>query len=288
VAKYHIGVNGPSACRARTRPCPLGGKSGSENHFETKSEAETFHQKNLSDEHGMLKSSRKVNELLSPIVINIPEKSDSTETFTKNLERISNEYPEQQIIDFYDTLRRGEIPKFLRSPSVTGSRAFMTSTTLNAAMQNLGIYGKVFKDTAKDIAKNVGPDGVVLDPMAGRGWAAKALREAGVQTIVTDDNSWDISSDIESMDALESLKKYGDKTTHLLISWAPHTSEIDLQLLQEVRANYPHITIINIGEPAGGCTGSDKFWDEVETFSPEHYVTYQTTVGLHDRITFCK
>lgn len=289
--KYHIGTNGPGACRARVRVCPLGGESGTDNHFDSKDEAAAVHQKMLSEEHGLLKTSKKLpedsdSELLAPIEIAIPKAVQPPLEFMKTLHDQNFAW---EMEDFLTTVHSGEVPQMLPSNLVDygESRNSLESMLISRYMQTCGMYGKIMKDTATDIASNVG-DGIVLDPMAGNGWAAKALREAGVKTIASDDNSWEISKDVENLDALESLRKYGDKISHLLISWAPYGSDMDVKLLREVRANYPHVTIINVGESEGGCTGSSEFWEEFETAYPQHSVRYETTIGLHDQVTFGK
>ena len=54
MAKYHISKNGkPSICRA-TQKCPLGGESGSENHFNSESEAQAFVDKQNEGSFGMI------------------------------------------------------------------------------------------------------------------------------------------------------------------------------------------------------------------------------------------
>lgn len=290
--KYHIGINGASACRARTRPCPLGGESGSENHFSTKEAAESFYQNSLSSKHGSVTTLKKTssdNDLLKPIAIKIKDSASTVEKMSEMLKSIDHPLTESQE-KFYRTIRNGEIPEELPrtlSAQYRGSDYSLQSSMMHSAMQDCGYYGKFTKTVARSIAHNVG-DGIVLDPMAGNGFAAKALREAGVKTIASDDNSWKISSEIENMDALDSLRKHGDKISHLLISWAPYGSDIDVKLLREVRANYPHVTVINIGEGYGGCTGSEEFWDEAEPIIEKYPVPYETTFGLHDHVTFVK
>jgi hypothetical protein len=291
--KYHIGSNGPSACRARVRACPLGGESGNENHFPTKAEAEVYHQKSLSDEHGLLKTSKRVSEdsdsqLLAPISIAIPKKAVPFDEFVK----VYGEYgggTSNTIRNFCTDIYEGRVPQNIPSEIAGYGSSSLSMSTMQVGhwIQSCGMYGKITKDTASDLAEVIG-DGIVLDPMAGNGWAAKALREAGVKTIASDDDSWNISKDIEKLDAMESLKKYGNKISHLLISWAPYGSDIDVKLLREARENFPQITIINVGEGEQGCTGSPDFWNEIEEIDPGKRVRYETTFGLHDHITFGK
>jgi len=180
---------------------------------------------------------------------------------------------------FCSAICSGEIPE--RVPpeleEITGPFTF-----LHFWQQYHGYYGHFSKETAHDIALNVG-DGTVLDPLAGEGWAVKALREAGVRTIASDKSS---NTQFEQLDAMDALKKYGDQITHLLISWAPPRADIDLQLLREVGAKYPHVMIINVGEDQGGCTGSEQFWREAKRVTPKYPVRYQRTSGVYDNLTF--
>ena len=57
MAKYHINKNGEvSACRARTRPCPLGGDN---EHFDSKNEAMKFVEKKNKEKFGVLPGSKE-------------------------------------------------------------------------------------------------------------------------------------------------------------------------------------------------------------------------------------
>lgn len=193
-------------------------------------------------------------------------------------------------IEFYATVRRGEIPKSIpfeisEAYAADYDLSSFGSYSVHQYQQKCGYYAKFTQYFSNEIAEHVG-DGILLDPMAGRGYAVKALRNAGVKTIASDNNSWKISDHIENLDALDSLRKYGDKITHLLISWAPYGNNIDLRLLREVRANFPHITIINIGERNGGCTGSMAFWDEAVIV--DHSLAYESLYNLFDVAVFIK
>jgi len=202
---------------------------------------------------------------------------------------------------FCSAIGSGEIPE--RVPpeieELTGPFVF-----LRLWLQHHGYFGVFSKETAHDIARNVG-GGTVLDPLAGAGWAVKALREAGVRTIGSDKGSdhdseshgqfeqldakgsdSEFPNQFEQLDAMDALKKYGDQITHLLISWAPHGSDIDARLLREVGAKYPHVTIINVGEDRGGCTGSAQFWREAKEVTPSYPVRYRRTAGIYDKLTF--
>lgn len=289
--KYHITENGPKPCRATKRACPIGGE-----HFESEQEANSaFEKQNI--ETVLVSSSRK-DKFLEPLKIkpidNIEEK---VEELRKSITMFpDNEIEEPQlseISDFYKTVLNGDIPNDI--PYVLTNDYFyddytkyrLAASITHSHLCEAGMYARVTKTFAKDLAENI-KDGIVLDPMAGRGFLVKALREENVKAIAVDDDSWNISKDIEKMDVFKSIEKYGDKVSHIVLAWTPYGSDIDLKVLKMVRSRYPHITIINIGEPEGGCTGSETFWHEAKIIKPEHEVRYDTTSGIQDFVTFIK
>lgn len=70
--KFHVNTKtgSASACRAHTRPCPLGGETGTDNHFGTRAEAEAAGQKVLAEKHKPLQSVKRSN----------PRRSDANPT----------------------------------------------------------------------------------------------------------------------------------------------------------------------------------------------------------------
>lgn len=60
MGKFHINKNGvPAPCRAKEGNCPLGGASGSESHFKTREEAQSFADKSNELEHSILPGYKK-------------------------------------------------------------------------------------------------------------------------------------------------------------------------------------------------------------------------------------
>lgn len=161
----------------------------------------------------------------------------------------------------------------------------LTPIHLHSLFMDLGYYARITKKVAKNFRKELPENSIILDPLAGRGYGVKALREAGIPVIGSDDGSWDsMTPGIEKLDALESLEKYGEEITHLLIAWAPYESEIDFELLEMCREKFPHIMIINIGE-SEGCTGGYKFSEAANIISyPD--VEYRNVVSIHDYVSF--
>ena len=290
--KYHMTEDGPKLCRADEKPCPIGGGE----HFESKQAANSAFEKQNIDKL-LVYSSRK-DKFLKPLEIkpleNIDEKVEELrKSITMFPDNNIRESQLSEITNLYRTVMNGgipeDIPYFLtRDYAYEDYRNYSTaSSIIHSHLCKAGMYARVTKTFAKDLAENI-KDGIVLDPMAGRGFLVKALREENVKSIGTDDNSWNLSKDIEKIDVFESIEKYGDKVSHIVLAWAPYESDIDLKVLQMVRSRYPHITIINIGEPEGGCTGSEKFWEEAKIIQPEFEIKYDTTQGIHDSVTFIK
>lgn len=277
---YHLTAEGPKRCTASVRACPLGGE-----HFDDKKAAEKAFEASMDNS---LVLSKKDNRL-APIVI--PSLEFNPEAFSDKatLYRVEPGRILEDAKELCKTIAAGEIPQNIPLSLAfdDGWRSGMASIITHSELMDLGYYGRATKDTAESIAANVG-DGTVLDPMAGRGFFAKALREAGVKTIASDDYSWKMQADFEKLDAIESVKKYGNQISHVLLSWVPHGSGKDLEILQLCRKEFPHITIINIGEGHGGATGSEAFWDHAKEIETEAPISYSTTSTIHDFVAFVK
>lgn len=71
-AKFHVNpsTGAQGKCSARTRPCPHGGESGTDNHFDTAEEAQAFSESMLSERFSPLESTRRKK----------PRKSDAVAT----------------------------------------------------------------------------------------------------------------------------------------------------------------------------------------------------------------
>lgn len=279
--KYHLTDDGPRQCDAKPGNCP---KGSNEPHFTSLRVAQETLERRLAERYGALgDGGTDSQDLLAPVVI----KPGSDREFRGSatlLERMGEPFDEESVT-FCKTIIAGEIPEAV--PGVVEGRFGTAVSMLHSIGCEQGYYAKVTKRFARSVAAVVG-DGTVLDPLAGKGFLVKALREQGIKTIGTDDDSWGLSKGLEKMDAKAALRKYGNDITHLAISWAPYGSTIDAELVDMVREDFPHVTIINIGEWTGGCTGSEKFWDKVEygEVDPDNpaypKLDYPHWGGLHD------
>lgn len=224
--------------------------------------------------------------LLQDFEVSIPFDAPSVDDFRKRLNTL-NVQDTSEIVEFYSAVRAGEIPDRLPEAickySDSDSETHMAGQFLHHHLQKAGCYSKITKHFARGLRSMIPWGSVVLDPMTGNGLMIKALREAGIASFGTDNNSWHNTESFDPIDALEALKRYGHKITHLLISWASPSSDIDFQLLQEVRKNYENIQIIVIGE-VDGCTGSEKFWNAAKVY--DDLECYETIEHLYDRLYF--
>lgn len=225
-------------------------------------------------------------KLIEDFKVSIPFDAPSADEFREALE-VKSAQDASEIVEYYAAVRAGEIPDRLPEAICKYSDADMETVRagsfLHHYLQKAGCYSKITKHFARGLRSALPLGSVVLDPMTGNGLMIKALREAGIASFGTDNNSWHNTQSFEPIDALESLKRYGDKITHLLISWASYESDIDFRLLEEVRKNYENVQIIVIGE-VDGCTGSEKFWNAAKIY--DDLECYETTEHLYDRLYF--
>lgn len=294
--RYHNTDNGPKPCSTTPDRCPIT-KDTNEPHYNTIEKAQEHYEKKMSALYPVMTKTRKTHKYLEPLIINPPKNKD--EILSKYLtsgdymgDSKPNKYEQTFVSDFVN----GEIPEEIPFNLTRYGENFMAGFRSHQAGQEVGYYAKITKKFAKKLAQEVGKDAVILDPMAGKGYFTKAMREQGIKTIGSDDKSWEkVQSDdksIENIEALNSLNKYGNEISHVLISWAPYDSDIDHKIYTTIQEKYPHITIINIGEDSGGCTGSEKFWTEIEKRDEFEYTVeknqfgYETVNGLSDSVTF--
>lgn len=129
------------------------------------------------------------------------------------------------------------------------------------------------------------PNTPTLEVCAGDGALSHYLRYYGINIVATDDGSWDDGGDrrvtphfpVIKMDALTAIRHY--KPSLVIASWIPYQSEVDCDILNE----HPKHFIV-IGE-YGGCTGSNKFWDNDY---PSKVGYKQTILEKADRYNICR
>lgn len=178
--------------------------------------------------------------------------------------------------EFIASVGNGEIPESF--PQIEN---VMSDFTMHQKLMSRGYFGRATKEFARSFKKEVGDNAVILDPMAGKGFMAKAFQEQGLKVIASDDFSWEaVQGDhigVKNMDAMESVRKHAKYATHMVVSWPPMESTIDRDIMDAAREENPDITLVYIGEE-GGCTGSDELWEsyDVEKIIPGYKTSYST------------
>lgn len=128
-----------------------------------------------------------------------------------------------------------------------------------------GYWATITQDFTAAIKTNF-PNQSFLELMAGNGYLSKGLRDIGVETYCTDDLSWAkynqtgnlALTEIESLDALSALEKYGNQVDNVIVAWSPDREDIDYKVLQKIRQL--NVNFLLIGEK-NGATDSKEFWE---------------------------
>lgn len=134
--------------------------------------------------------------------------------------------------------------------------------------QEFGYWATITQDFVEQLVIDF-PDQSFLELMAGNGYLSKGLRDLGVKTYCTDNLSWSkhdqtgnqLVTEVESLDAISALAKYGSQVDNVIIAWSPDREEIDLQILQKMRKMDANFLLI--GE-VDGATDSKEFWNEAK------------------------
>lgn len=144
-------------------------------------------------------------------------------------------------------------------------------------------FSVVTKRNCRVLAKIIGNSNV-LEIMCGLGAYTATLRQLGIHVIPTDDMSWidyDTSKyknwkkyawvkDIQSLDAVEAIRKYGKSVGFIIMSWPPQNEDFALNALMEMRRVNTSCRMIYVGEKRGGCTANDAFFDEIDDVSEKY------------------
>lgn len=177
-------------------------------------------------------------------------------------------------------------------------------------------FAIISKEWIQPLVKFIGKD-KCLEIMGGSGLLSKALKDEGVNVICTDNLSWEDSktewknhfTEIENLDCVEAIEKYGKDVKYIIMSWAPYQGKESALAYKKMKEVNPDAVMIYIGEDQGGCTACDEFFEETEMKSTMDYfevgdeIPPELTVelrnmaselnfhfpsfyGIHDRIAF--
>lgn len=105
-----------------------------------------------------------------------------------------------------------------------------------------------------------------LEIMAGNGSLSKGLQDYGVDITPTDNYSMEdyfdknMWTDVENIDAVDAIIKYGKDVQFVLCSWIPYYQPIGYEAIKKLYEVNPNAIFIYIGEEQGGCTADDNFF----------------------------
>jgi hypothetical protein len=123
----------------------------------------------------------------------------------------------------------------------------------------------ISKDWVKPLANWIG-DRKCLEIMAGQGMLSKALQDEGVNIIATDKKniSTDAWTNVERLDCLKAIQKYGKDVDLIVCSWPPYDEDSAYKVLTLMREVNPQLMMIYIGEGCGGCCADNQFFETAE------------------------
>lgn len=128
-----------------------------------------------------------------------------------------------------------------------------------------------------------------LEIMSGNGALAKGLQDYGVDIKATDNYemsdffSNDYWTEVEQIDAVDAIVKYGKDVDFVLCSWIPYYKPIGYYAIKKLYEVNPKAIFIYIGEEEGGCTADSNFFEYSSeiSFSEKMQIDYK----LLDKIT---
>lgn len=277
--KYHISKDGQvRECKAKTIERCRAVSAEFPDHFTEKFQAREAVEKHYAEQKLLLKTlSKNITAEDANLKENrqklIPINNGKTveeidEEFNEMFDALSSatgmKYYNVPILKkLHETVGTGEIPDSVPQAYSYDDYDLMTMQVETKLKNSYGYYGRMSKKTAESLVKQLDlKEKTVLDFMAGKGYGVNALRDAGVDVIATDDQSWNStkSSHIENLDVIEALDKYGSESDYVFMSWSPYDNELDMTILQHMKDKHPHLKLIVLGEEFG-CTNSEKFWE---------------------------
>lgn len=148
----------------------------------------------------------------------------------------------------------------------------LRSLLISEKLQSIGMYAPISLEGA-DLFVRFFNELSVIDPIAGRGFFAKALRKRGVEVLAGDINPYKPVTEVEQSCAKNLVEIHKDKYDLLSLCW-PEMSELDYEIALQWGVSKP---ILFYGE-IGGCTGSSTFRDHfIQLFSldsPDDYLDH--------------
>jgi hypothetical protein len=140
---------------------------------------------------------------------------------------------------------------------------------------------------SQNIIDSIVKYGPILSVGAGFGYTESLAKSQGADIISTDispdkDNKWchkgKYHCEVEKLSAIEAIQKYPDR--NVFMAWPPYDHPMAYEVVSEMKiGNY----LIYIGEGHGGCTGDDRFFENLyEEFEEIEEVDMASWWGIND------
>lgn len=182
-------------------------------------------------------------------------------------------------------------------PKYRGLVDMSKELVLKSKFNEIGMFCFVSWNWINPLAEWIG-ERKCLEVMAGRGWLTHGLRQKGVSITATDDFSWhklnqykkwnNLVTDVENLDAVESVEKYGRDIDILIMAW-PFMDDTAYRVIKKLYEVNPNAVVLYCGEGYGGCTADESFFGSFdrtddETFYDNVASKYTSWYGVYDRL----
>ena len=149
-------------------------------------------------------------------------------------------------------------------------------------------YPLLSKDWIEDLAEWIG-DRKVLEVMAGCGSLSYSLRKAGCNIKTTDNKSWNKMffqewCDIEELEACEAIKKYGNDTDIVVMSW-PLQDSTAYDVIDLGRKMNKNMVFVVIGDEE--CVGNELLFECVEEIEKDFVMNLNKKFSSYYFISDC-
>lgn len=192
-----------------------------------------------------------------------------------------------------EQLRQKKIPEAYPAAEAGGHQLGRESLEIRSQLQGLCGYCLLAYDWIRPLAEWIGQRRC-LEIMCGSGALSKALQNCGVNIRATDDFSWkdnhavpwfsDPWTDIEQLNALQALEKYGAEMDLIVCSW-PFMSDDCYHALLKMREINRSATMLYIGEWRG-ATASAAFFEAAQVVQEEAFEqaiqNFKSIYDIHD------
>lgn len=225
---------------------------------------------------------------------------EKDKSYLNTLDKIDPNY-KKTIINIIDTLDKKELPKNYNMLELSDFKSSMKSIIARDLLISRIGFILLSQDLADAFAKYL-KGKKCLEIMCGSGALSKALQDRGIDIIPTDNFSWSSElvidwnlrknywCDIENIDCIEAIEKYGQDIDYIIMSWPPYQESQATQALlkmREINKEYnKNIKLIYIGEGQCGCTADDEFFEllKVSNNMQEINNVYEKYYGIYDYI----